>query len=140
MVVALFAAGLATLAFDYVSKQLVESRLPGRSVAVAPGLAIRLVRNRRSAYRSTAARSALAIVWLAALAASITLYRSGSQFQSPLALTGLGIALGGAAGNLIDIIARHSITDFIDFRWWPAFNLADVAILVGLTLALWPAR
>jgi signal peptidase II len=138
--VELFAAALVTLAFDLVSKQLVESRLPRRSIAVAPGLALRLVRNRRALYRRRATHSLLAIVWLAALAASVSLYLSGSQFQSPLALAGLGIALGGAAGNLIDIVTRHAITDFIDFRWWPAFNLADVAILVGLTLALWPAR
>jgi signal peptidase II len=137
-VVALIVAGLATLAFDYISKQLVESRLPRRSIAVAPGLTLRLVRNRRAIYKWQVTHSLLALIWIAALASSILLYLGGSRFQSPLALAGIGVALGGAAGNLIDIVARHSVTDFIDFSWWPAFNIADVAILAGLILALWP--
>lgn len=136
--VELVAAGLATLAFDYVSKQLVESRLPRRSIAVAPGLALRLVRNRKAIYQRQATHSIFAVVWLAALVSALGLYASGLKFQSPLALAGIGIALGGAAGNLIDVVTRHAIIDFIDFRWWPAFNVADVAILAGLTLALWP--
>jgi signal peptidase II len=48
------------------------------------------------------------------------------------------LALGGAAGNLRDILRRHYILDFIDLRWWPVFNLADVSIVAGLLLAFWP--
>jgi len=49
---------------------------------------------------------------------------------------GLGMALGGAAGNLRDILRHRYIVDFIDLGWWPVFNLADVAIVGGLILAL----
>jgi signal peptidase II len=55
-----------------------------------------------------------------------------------VALLGLGAALGGAAGNLLDVVRRRSIVDFIDLGWWPTFNLADVAILAGLAAAFWP--
>ncbi len=51
-------------------------------------------------------------------------------------MLGIGCALGGAAGNLLDILRRQHVVDFIDLGWWPVFNLADVAIVGGLLLAL----
>jgi lipoprotein signal peptidase len=57
---------------------------------------------------------------------AIVLHRSGAGLQSRAALIGAGSALGGTMGNLLDILRRRSIVDFIDLGWWPAFNLADV--------------
>ena len=52
-----------------------------------------------------------------------------------LLITGLGLILGGAAGNLIDRIKTGEVVDFLDFYWktyhWPAFNVADIAIFLG---------
>jgi signal peptidase II len=51
----------------------------------------------------------------------------------------LGLVIGGALGNLVDrLIRQHSgaVIDFIDFRWWPVFNLADAAITIGVLLAV----
>jgi len=93
--------------------------------------------HRKDSYRSVATRAALVLVWFAALISAIILYRSGGWFQSQAALFGLGLAFGGAAGNLLDILRRRCIVDFIDLRWWPVFNLADVAIVGGLAVALW---
>lgn len=45
-----------------------------------------------------------------------------------------GLLIGGAISNLADRIARGSVVDFIDFSFWPTFNLADVAIVVGVGL------
>jgi signal peptidase II len=70
-----------------------------------------------------------------ALLSTVVLYRSGSWFHSRAALIGLGLAFGGAAGNLLDVLRLRAIIDFIDLRWWPVFNLADVAIVVGLATA-----
>jgi signal peptidase II len=44
---------------------------------------------------------------------------------------GLGMILGGALGNAVDRAVSGSVTDFIDLRWWPVFNLADSFIVVG---------
>jgi len=44
----------------------------------------------------------------------------------------LGMLLGGALGNLHDRILFQGVRDFIDFRWWPVFNVADIAIVVGV--------
>ncbi len=56
-------------------------------------------------------------------------------------ITSLTFILGGAVGNLIDRIFYGEVIDFLDFYWsnyhWPAFNLADSFITVGVILAFW---
>lgn len=47
---------------------------------------------------------------------------------------GLGLLLGGAVGNLIDRIQNGLVVDFLDFRIWPVFNIADIAICVGAVM------
>ena len=66
--------------------------------------------------------------------------RSGQLFQPLVAQIGLGSAIGGATSNLYDRIRRGAIIDFIDVGWWPVFNLADVAITLGVIMALWCIR
>jgi len=51
--------------------------------------------------------------------------------ENRLGKLALGLVLGGTVGNLIDRIHLGYITDFIDFNFWPAFNIADSAIVVG---------
>jgi signal peptidase II len=48
-----------------------------------------------------------------------------------------GLLIGGAAGNLIDRIREGSVTDFFDLSWFPAFNVADVAITFGVLTLLY---
>ena len=50
---------------------------------------------------------------------------------------GLGLILGGAIGNVVDRVLAGSVTDFIDFRVFPVFNVADSAITVGAVLVAW---
>jgi signal peptidase II len=55
---------------------------------------------------------------------------------------GMGLVIGGAAGNLVDRLfrgdawLRGSVVDFIDFQWFPIFNVADIAINVGAGLLI----
>ena len=53
---------------------------------------------------------------------------------------GLGLAIGGALGNVVDRLRFGSVRDFIDLYWgvhhWPAFNLADAAVVTGLAMLL----
>jgi signal peptidase II len=46
----------------------------------------------------------------------------------------LGLQLGGALGNLIDRLRQGYVTDFLDFRVWPVFNIADSALTIGVAL------
>jgi signal peptidase II len=132
MFLVLTLAAIAFL-FDQITKCAVQARLGvplgGRLVQ------FREVHHRERLYSSTGFRVALIVIWSAAAFASVWLHSSGRFFQSGAALTGMGCALGGAAGNLLDILRRRSVLDFIDLGWWPVFNLADVAIVGGLLLA-----
>ena len=47
-----------------------------------------------------------------------------------------GLQIGGAFGNLIDRFRLGYVTDFIDFGWWPIFNIADSSIVVGITIMI----
>jgi signal peptidase II len=60
-------------------------------------------------------------------------YRHLPQGQLLVRLS-LGLQLGGALGNLLDRVRIGHVTDFIDFRIWPVFNLADLAIVTGVTI------
>ncbi len=61
-------------------------------------------------------------------------YRQFPQLDRWLAWTGLGLILGGTIGNLIDRLRLGYVTDFIDFGFWPAFNVADSAIVIGVII------
>jgi signal peptidase II len=134
----MLATGALLVFLDQGSKRLVSTRLGDRTVSVGRLLFIRRVANSKSMYGCGAIRAALIVTWLAAMASAILLCTLGGRFQSHAAAIALGSALGGAAGNLWDILRRRQILDFIDLRWWPVFNLADVAITAGVVLAVWP--
>jgi len=61
-------------------------------------------------------------------------YRRFPLLNNWLTWAGLGLVLGGTVGNLIDRLRLGYVTDFIDFGFWPAFNLADSAIVVGVII------
>ena len=61
-------------------------------------------------------------------------YRQFPQLDRWLSWTGLGLILGGTIGNLIDRLRLSYVTDFIDFGFWPAFNVADSAIVIGVII------
>lgn len=133
----LLACGGACLAVDQVSKHLVARRVGDRSVSCGPLLTVRTVLSLQRVYEHKRAGIVMLLTWCAALASAIVLTRSGAWFQSHAAQWGLAAAFGGAAGNLLDMLRRRGVLDFIDLRWWPIFNLADVAIVGGLLLAFW---
>jgi signal peptidase II len=63
-----------------------------------------------------------------------------ARHMDPLALWGLALILGGAAGNVFDRLVWGQVTDFLEFHigpyYWPTFNLADSAIVIGSGLFL----
>lgn len=61
----------------------------------------------------------------------------GFDSADKLVKIALGLILGGACGNLIDRLRFGYVVDFLDFRVWPVFNLADSAITVGAVLICW---
>ena len=61
-------------------------------------------------------------------------YRRFPLLDNWITWTGLSLVLGGTVGNLIDRLRFGYVTDFIDFGFWPAFNLADSSIVVGVII------
>jgi signal peptidase II len=121
------AVGLA----DQLTKALAVSSL--RQRAAATGV-LRLSINRRLA--SDRSAWGLGAIWLAAVAcAGLAVAVSPALRGQPVAVAGITAALAGAASNLVDWIRHAAIVDFISIGWWPAFNLADAAIVTGGVLA-----
>jgi signal peptidase II len=69
--------------------------------------------------------------------AAILLYLFNPGFAHPLMRIGLAMMLGGAIGNLIDRLRTGEVVDFIQAPHWPAFNVADSSITVGVVLLVW---
>jgi signal peptidase II len=134
--------GLALLVVvcDQVTKRLAEDRLRDqRSVPVVDDiLRLTYVQNRGAAFGllqdQTTFFVLVGIVVIGVIAASYR-YLPRSGFLLHLAL---GLQLGGAIGNLIDRVRQGYVVDFVDFgyraNWWPVFNVADSAIVVGVAL------
>lgn len=142
-------AALLVLALDQASKALVLAEIPaGHVIPVIPGL-FDLVnyRNRGAAFGFLNRSDIEWQFWLflgATLLAATVILLLVRQAKRPLLLTGLGLILGGALGNLTDRLRFRAVVDFLDFYWqgwhWPAFNVADMAICCGALLtcvAMW---
>lgn len=78
---------------------------------------------------------------VAILAIGFLLWTMGRHLEEPRFCFGLSLISGGAAGNLIDRIHWGTVTDFIQWHvgahYWPAFNIADSAITLGVATLLW---
>jgi signal peptidase II len=132
----LLLSGSFIFLLDRFTKLLVEHHLAGeRPRPMALGIVIRAVANRRGPL----ARRPLAglLVWAALFGIISLIVLQGLFFPNAAARFGLGIALGGAFGNLWDQLRRGAVADFLDLGWWPVFNLADVGIGVGVAIAMW---
>ena len=80
------------------------------------------------------------VIALLALLVVIVLVVSAAHVDTPLARVAAGMLIGGAVGNLLDRVFRGDrvlhggVVDFIDFQWWPIFNVADIGVTVGAVL------
>lgn len=138
---------LVILVLDQWTKWLVEVHLPhSASHPVIPGvLNLAHVKNTGVAFGLFAAQGADGASWLlvalglAALAA-VFLYFRMAPSHDRLLLVSLALVVGGAAGNLLDRVVSGAVTDFVDVYigtyHWPAFNVADSAITVGIALMI----
>jgi len=133
---------LAVIALDQWSKWLVELHLPLHAAhPVVPGLLnLTHVRNTGVAFgffSGGVAASVLAALGLLALVL-VAAYFAVTHSHDRWLLTALSLVMGGAVGNLLDRLAAGAVTDFVDLhvatRHWPAFNVADSAITVGIAL------
>jgi signal peptidase II len=133
------AFGLAALTtalvagIDQAAKAIaLASLVPGDSVNVFFLLDLSLSRNTGIAFGALAGAGDALVVSLVAVALGALLAFFVARATRPLLWLPVGMVVGGAAGNLIDRARTGAVTDFIDPTFWPAFNLADAAIVVGV--------
>ena len=132
LVVVLSVAGLTILA-DVVTKVWARDALADGAVDLG-WVALRLAENPGVAFSLGADAPAwivstvttLAVVVLAVMAVRGTLHPPAAA----------GFLLGGGLGNLLDRLQDGTVTDMIDFGWFPSFNVADIALNVGVGLVL----
>jgi len=126
----------AVFALDQATKATVRARLrPGERHDLALGVDVVHVRNRGIAFGLLTQRGTLLTVLTFAALALLVAYFALHSTRRLLWLP-TGLLVGGAVGNAVDRVRHGAVTDFIDFPVWPAFNLADTAITMGVVLLL----
>ena len=127
----LFSAAVVA-ALDQLAKVFVVSKLSAGHNQADGWIVLRGVLNKTGVKR-TGYWMVLLLLEAAWLAGTVQLV---PVFHNAIAPLALGAALGGAASNVGDRVWRGGVVDFIDVRFWPVFNLADVAIVLGVALAV----
>ena len=131
---------IATLVFvlDRVTKIAVVSNMSyGQSIKILPDIFhFTFVLNNGTAFGLfKGANAALAALSILAIAL-IIFYVLKTRMMSLANSLALGLILGGAVGNLFDRMKFGRVIDFIDFRVWPVFNIADSAITTGVLILI----
>lgn len=135
--VGLGVVALAAFLADQLTKQIVIRELSlGESLDVGGPLQIHHVRNSGIAFglfssftAIVTASTLVAILWM-------LVYFARSGARHPVLPAALGLLVGGSLANLTDRLRLGHVTDYIDFDFWPAFNLADTFICIGVALLL----
>jgi signal peptidase II len=130
-------AALAVVALDQATKGLVRTFME-RGEEWPDGWSVRLhyVTNTGAAFGILKDQTGFLIVTTLIGLAAIYLYYRYPPFDHMVAPVAIGMMLGGAIGNLIDRVRLGRVTDFVDFPFWPAFNVADSAITVGIAVLI----
>jgi signal peptidase II len=124
----------AVVAVDQVTKQLAVNGIErGEPIDVLFGFELSNVRNKGVAFGLLAGGKVPVLVLTLAAVALLAIYFS-LHLNRPGLWVAVGLVSGGALGNLADRVLSGSVIDFLDPPLWPAFNVADIAIVAGVAL------
>jgi signal peptidase II len=131
------AAALAGVVADQLTKTWAEHRLSGGRIIHIVG-SLRLALNYNSGMAFSRARGFGPVIGTVGLVVVVVLIAGLRQAGSRASALALGLVAGGAVGNIADRLFRSDggflrgeVIDFVDLQWWPVFNVADAAIVVG---------
>jgi signal peptidase II len=135
----LFVTAALVIAADQITKLIIERNLtPYEEWAPIPAIqrlfAITYITNTGSAFGLFPQGSQFFMVVAVVVAIAILFYSRQLEGQQWLLRLGLGLQLGGALGNLIDRLTRGHVVDFVHFKFWPVWNVADASIVVGVAV------
>jgi len=132
-----FSTAAAALALDQVSKHVVRATLEqGDSFPESWPVRFVHVANTGAAFGILQEQNAFLVVTTVIGVAAILLYYWYPPFEHAIMTVAVGMILGGAIGNLSDRLRLGEVTDFIDFPHYPAFNVADSSIVVGVAVLI----
>jgi signal peptidase II len=124
---------LAAIAADQLTKLIVASELTlDEGLHVVGPFSIHHVQNSGIAFGLFASATPVVTVLTALAVGWMLLFFARSGSRHPVLPVALGLLIGGSTSNLIDRIRLGHVTDFLDLRYWPAFNLADSFIVIGV--------
>jgi signal peptidase II len=123
---------------DQGSKAAVQMWMyQGESIAIVkPVFYLTYILNPGAAFGFLAHQTNLLIVVTVILVLGVLLAYRSLSLERAFMRYGLGLVVGGALGNLVDRLRFGRVIDFLDFRVWPVFNLADSAIVIGVCLLI----
>jgi signal peptidase II len=131
----LYCTAIFVLVLDFITKTLVRSLMQaGDSAKILPFLSITHTQNTGIAFGLLQAEALRWVFVFIALAVAVVIVWSVQQKRLRRDFVLWGLVIGGALGNALDRILLGAVTDFIDLHWWPAFNLADSALTIGVVL------
>jgi signal peptidase II len=127
----------AVVVADQVTKAIIRSEIkPAERVDVLPGIDLIHTKNTGVAFSMLSGGGPLVVI-IAILALSALVAFFVTHLHRRLVWLPTGLLVGGAAGNLIDRIRLGAVTDFIKLPHWPAFNVADICVTLGVISLLW---
>ena len=128
---------LAAVAADQITKHVVASSIALDSAVDLVGpFSVRHVQNSGIAFGLFSSATVIVIVLTTVAVAWMLVFFARSGARHPALPVALGLLIGGSVSNLVDRVRLGYVTDFLDLRWWPAFNLADASIVVGVAVLL----
>ena len=135
--VGLLLVAAAAVIADQVTKHIVASQLAldGEVNVIGP-FSIHHVQNSGIAFGLFARATPIVIGLTTVAVAWMLVFFARSGARHPVLPVAAGLLVGGSVSNLVDRIRLGHVTDFLDLRYWPAFNLADSCIVVGVALLL----
>ncbi len=135
--IGLIAVAVAAIAGDQITKGIVTSDLRfDQSVHVLGPLSLHRVQNSGIAFGLFSSATVLVTLLTAIAVAWMLVFFARSGARHPVLPAALGLLIGGSVSNLADRVRLGHVTDFLDFGWWPAFNLADSFIVIGVAILL----
>jgi signal peptidase II len=133
--IALLAVATAAIFADQLTKQLIARTLEvGSTVSLIGPLTIHHVENSGIAFGFFSSRTTIVIAVTAIAVGWMLWFFARSGRRHPILPVALGLVLGGSISNLVDRVRLGRVTDFLDLSAWPAFNLADTFIVVGVAV------
>lgn len=138
-VLKVFVWGVALAIADQLLKKLFSGTMQlGESIPVLPGIFhLTYIQNPGAAFGLFENQTLFFIVIAAFLLAFLAFAYKELAAQGIWVRFGMSLLAGGAVGNLLDRVRFGAVIDYLDFRIWPIFNLADIGICLGAALIVW---